>query len=116
MNHLGMAIIGKSMLFRPKEMTSFVQNHLDQKLEADGKGDVGYDQNRADLKDWVDRNVQNKEASKYFSGTTVHWYNTHEIFLPKSCRYMIKANKHLIQTEACVDSEIPHWKDDLVLE
>jgi glucosylceramidase len=30
-------------------MTSFVQNHLGPKLEADGKGDVkilGYDQNR----------------------------------------------------------------------
>jgi glucosylceramidase len=50
------------------------------------KGDVkilGYDQNRADLKDWVDEMYKDKEASKYFSGTAVHWYRKH--FLPKSC-------------------------------
>jgi glucosylceramidase len=60
-------------------MTSFVQNHLGPKLEADGKGDVkilGYDQNRADLKDWVDEMYKDKEASKYFSGTAVHWYES----------------------------------------
>jgi hypothetical protein len=34
MNHLGIMIIGESMLFSPKEMTSFVQNHLGPKLEA----------------------------------------------------------------------------------
>jgi len=47
----------ESMLFSPKEMTDFVQHHLGPKLEKDGKGAVkilGYDQNRAGLKDWVD--------------------------------------------------------------
>ncbi|MGO4816797.1 glycoside hydrolase family 30 protein [Flavobacterium sp. W22_SRS_FP1] len=107
----------ESMLFSPKEMTSFVQNHLGPKLEADGKGDIkilGYDQNRADLKDWVDEMYKDKEASKYFSGTAVHWYeSTYEIFAEELQYAHDKApNKHLIQTEACVDSEIPHWKDD----
>jgi glucosylceramidase len=47
----------ESMHFTPEEMTDFVQNHLGPKLEEDGYGDkiiLGYDQNRAGLKEWVD--------------------------------------------------------------
>jgi glucosylceramidase len=107
----------ESMLFLPKEMTSFVQNHLGPKLEADGKGDVkilGYDQNRGELKEWVDEMYKDGEASKYFSGTAIHWYeSTYEIFAEElQYAHNKSPNKHLIQTEACVDSEVPHWKDD----
>ena len=38
-------------------MTDFVQHHLGPQLERDGLSEVvvlGYDQNRAGLKEWVD--------------------------------------------------------------
>ena len=106
-----------SMHFTAEEMNTFVANHLGPTLEADGKGDVkifGYDQNRDHLKDWVDVMFDDKDASKYFDGTAIHWYaSTYEVF-PETLQYAHdKApDKYLIQTEACVDSEIPKWKDD----
>ena len=47
----------ESMHYTPKEMTGFVQKHLGPKLEEDGYEDkiiLGYDQNRAGIKEWVD--------------------------------------------------------------
>lgn len=107
----------ESMLFSPEEMTAFVQNHMGPILEANGKGNVkifGYDQNRAGLKEWVDAMYKDEQTSKYFAGTAIHWYeSTYEVF-PEALQYAHKKapNKYLIQTEACVDSEIPHWNDD----
>ena len=43
-----------------------------------------------------------------------HWYeSTYEVF-PEALQYAkSKApDKYLIETEACVDSEVPAWKDD----
>ena len=107
----------ESMLFSPEEMTKFVQYHLGPTLEANGKADVkilGYDQNRAGIKEWVDAMYKNDSTSKYYAGTAIHWYeSTYEVF-PDALQYAHKKapNKYLIQTEACVDSEIPHWNDD----
>jgi glucosylceramidase len=107
----------ESMLFSPEEMTAFVQNHMGPVLEANGKGNVkifGYDQNRAGIKEWVDAMYKNDSTSKYFAGTAIHWYeSTYEVF-PDALQYAHKKapGKYLIQTEACVDSEIPHWNDD----
>jgi glucosylceramidase len=107
----------ESTYFSPKEMTDFVQNHLGPKLEADGKSDVkilGYDQNREGLPEWVDEMYRDEKSSKYFAGTAIHWYeSTYEVF-PKELQYAHKKapNKYLIQTEACIDSEVPHWNDD----
>ncbi len=107
----------ESMHFTPDEMTDFVQNYLGPKLEAEGKGDLkilGYDQNREHLKEWVDSQFKNEETSKYFDGTAIHWYaSTFEVF-PEELQYAHhKApNKYLIQSEACVDAEVPVWKDD----
>ena len=107
----------ESTLFSPKEMTDFVQNHLGPKLEKEGWGDVkilGYDQNRAGIKEWVDVMYEDEKSSKYYDGLAVHWYeSTYEVF-PEDLQYAHKKapNKYLIQTEACVDSEIPHWNDD----
>jgi glucosylceramidase len=86
-------------------------------LEADGYGDkiiLGYDQNRAGLKEWVDEMYRDESSSKYFHGTAIHWYeSTYEVF-PEALQYAHhKApDKYLIETEGCVDSEIPKWKDD----
>ena len=107
----------ESTLFSPKEMTNFVQNHLGPKLEKEGWGDVnilGYDQNRAGIKEWVDVMYEDENSSKYYDGLAVHWYeSTYEVF-PEDLQYAHQKapNKYLIQTEACVDSEIPHWNDD----
>lgn len=107
----------ESTLFSPEEMTLFVQNHLGPKLERDGWNKVkilGYDQNRAGLQEWVDAMYKDDKTSKYFAGTAIHWYeSTYEVF-PEALQYAHNKapNKHLIQTEACVDSEIPHWQDD----
>ncbi|WP_309608903.1 glycoside hydrolase family 30 protein [Flavobacterium sp.] len=108
----------ESMLFTPQEMTRFVQNNLGPKLEKDGWKDIkilGYDQNRAGIKEWVDEMYKDEKSSKYYAGTAIHWYeSTYEVF-PEDLQYAHKKapNKYLIQTEACVDSEIPHWNDDL---
>lgn len=107
----------ESMHFSPEEETDFVQNHLGPKLEAEGKRHVkilGYDQNRAGLKEWVDEMYATEESSKYFDGTAIHWYeSTYEVF-PEDLQYAHdKApDKYLIETEGCIDAEVPHWNDD----
>jgi glucosylceramidase len=107
----------ESMHFTPQEMTHFVQNYLGPKLEADGKGDkiiLGYDQNRAGLKEWVDEMYKDEASSKYFDGTAIHWYESTYDFFPEALQYAHNKapNKYLIETEGCVDSEIPKWQDD----
>lgn len=107
----------ESMLFSPEEMTDFVQNHLGPKLESDGYGDkiiLGYDQNREGLKEWVDVMYATPESSKYYDGTAVHWYESTFMVFEEALQYAHEKapDKYLIQTEACVDAEIPKWKDD----
>ena len=107
----------ESMHFSPEEETDFVQNHLGPKLEAAGKAGVkilGYDQNRAGIKEWVDAMYKDETSSKYFAGTAIHWYESTYDYFPEALQYArTKApNKYLIETEGCVDSEIPKWQDD----
>ena len=107
----------ESMHFTPQEMTDFVQHHLGPKLESDGYGDkiiLGYDQNRAGLKEWVDVMYKDEASSKYYDGTAIHWYeSTYEVF-PDELQYAHNKapNKYLIETEGCIDAEVPKWKDD----
>ncbi|MDN3621294.1 glycoside hydrolase family 30 protein [Polaribacter undariae] len=107
----------ESMHFTPKEMTDFVEFHLGPKLEKEGYGDkiiLGYDQNREGLKEWVDEMYRSESASKYFDGTAIHWYeSTYEVF-PEALQYAHNKapEKYLIETEGCIDSEIPVWQDD----
>jgi glucosylceramidase len=107
----------ESMHFSPKEMTDFVQFHLGPKLEADGYGDkiiLGYDQNRAGLKEWVDEMYRDEASSKYFHGTAIHWYESTYDYFPEALQYAHNKapNKYLIETEGCVDSQVPVWQDD----
>ena len=107
----------ESMHYTPGEMTAFVKNHLGPRLEKEGHGEVkilGYDQNREHLKEWVDVMYQDSASSKYFDGTAIHWYaSTYEVF-PEELQYAHNKapSKYLIQTEACVDAEVPKWKND----
>lgn len=107
----------ESMHYSPAEMTNFVQNYLGPKLEANGKKDVkilGYDQNREGLKEWVDVMYENEASSKYYAGTAIHWYESTFDYFPKALQYAHNKSpeKLLIQTEACVDAEVPKWQDD----
>ena len=106
----------ESMHYTPDEMTNFVQHHLGPKLNEDYP-DVkilGYDQNREHLREWVDSQYKNEETSKYFDGTAIHWYASTFHYYPEELQYAHNKapNKHLIQSEACIDAEIPVWKDD----
>ena len=107
----------ESMHYSPEEMTHFVQHFLGPKLEADGKGDLvilGYDQNREGLREWVDVMYKNEASSKYYDGTAVHWYESTYDYFPQELQYAHKKapDKYLIQTEACIDAEVPVWQDD----
>ena len=107
----------ESMHFSPDEMTDFVVNHLGPKLEADGKEHLkilGYDQNREHLKEWIDSQFRDETSSKYFDGTAIHWYASTFDYFPDELQYAHNKapNKYLIQTEACVDAEVPKWNDD----
>ncbi|MEZ4684618.1 MAG: glycoside hydrolase family 30 protein [Bacteroidia bacterium] len=107
----------ESMHYTPEEMTAFVRDHLGPRLEADSidVNILGYDQNRGEhLEHWVSVMYGDKEAAKYFAGTAIHWYeSTFDVF-PTSLQFAhnMAPDKYLIQSEACVDSEVPHWQDD----
>jgi len=107
----------ESMLFSPEEMTDFVVNHLSPKLHADGKGELvilGYDQNREGIKEWVDVMFKDQQTAQHYDGTAIHWYESTYDYFPEMLQYAHEKapNKYLIQTEACVDDEVPVWKDD----
>lgn len=108
----------ESMHYTPEEMTGFVRDYLGPKLEKDGFGKVkilGYDQNRGDeLEKWAKDMFKDKASARYFSGTAVHWYASTVDFFPASLQFTHKLapDKHLINTESCVDAQVPAWKDD----
>ena len=107
----------ESMHYTPEEMTDFVKNNLGPQLEKDGKSDLvvlGYDQNRKGIKEWVDVMYKNEENAKYYDGTAVHWYeSTYKIFAEDLQYAHDKApDKYLVETEACVDAQVPVWKED----
>ena len=107
----------ESMHFSPSEMSDFVEKHLGPKLEADGKSDLkilGYDQNREHLPAWVDEQYRNEAGRKYFAGTAIHWYASTFMVFEEELQYAHEKapDKHIIQSEACVDAEVPRWQDD----
>jgi glucosylceramidase len=107
----------ESTHFSPKEMTDFVANHMGPILEKNGFRKInilGYDQNRAGVKEWVDEMYRDEKSTKYFAGTAVHWYESTYDYFGEALDYARKKTptKYLIQTEGCVDSEVPHWQDD----
>ena len=107
----------ESMHFTPEEMTHFVQHYLGPTLEANGKKDLvilGFDQNRAELEEWVDVMYKDESSSKYFDGTAIHWYESTYDYFPEALQYAHNKapDKFLIQTEACIDSEVPVWQND----
>jgi len=107
----------ESMIYTPQEMLDFVYNHLGPKLKADGHKVkiLAYDQNRGEaLEEWAKVIYKDENSSKYFDGFAVHWYASTFDWFPKSLIFThnMAPDKYLIQTEACIDSEVPHWQDD----
>jgi glucosylceramidase len=107
----------ESMIYTPEEMLNFVKNHLGPKLKADGHQVkvLAYDQNRGeDLENWAKVIYKDDSSSKYFDGFAIHWYASTYDWFPESLNFTHEKapGKHLIQTEACIDAEVPHWQDD----
>jgi glucosylceramidase len=107
----------ESMHFTPQEMNEFVKNHLGPQLKNDGQKVkiFGYDQNRdEELIEWVDAMYDDPEAAQYYDGTAVHWYGSTFHYFPDELQYAYSKapDKHLIQTEATVDAQVPVWRDD----
>lgn len=106
----------ESMIYTPQEMNDFVKKHLGPKLKADGHGVkiLGFDQNRDALNQWVDGMYGDSVAKEFYDGTAIHWYASTYDFFPKELQYAHQKapGKHLIQTEACIDAQVPEWKND----
>jgi len=113
---LGNAENWESMHFSAEEMTAFVRDHLGPRLEADGQQVklLGYDQNRDELQHWVDVMYGDPAAARYFDGTAIHWYASTFEWFPDVLQYAhAKApGKYLIESEGCVDAQVPKWQDD----
>lgn len=107
----------ESMIYTADEMVNFVNHHLGPRLEAD-KQDVkvfAYDQNRGEaLKEWAKTVYKDSISSRYFDGLAIHWYGSTIDWFPESLNFAHEQSpdKHLIQTEACIDAEVPHWQED----
>lgn len=107
----------ESMIYTADEMVYFVKNHLGPKLEADGHAVkvLAYDQNRGEaLEEWAKVVYKDDSSARYFDGFAIHWYGSTVDWFPASLNFTHEKapDKHLIQTEACIDSEVPHWQDD----
>lgn len=106
----------ESMHYSPEEMTDFVKNHLHPQLVKDGYGDkiiLGYDQNREGIKEWADVMYAEHNAP-YYDGMAVHWYESTFMIFDEALQYTHNKapNKYLIETEGCIDSEVPAWQND----
>jgi len=107
----------ESMHFTPSEMNAFVKTHLGPALANSPHSPVllGYDQNRgSELLEWVDTMYNDRIASAYYGGTAIHWYGSTVDYFPTVLDYAKNKapQKHLIQTEACIDAQVPRWHED----
>ena len=107
----------ESMYWDAKSESAFVRDYMGPAFEKAGFGAVqilGYDQNRIGIPDWVDAMYADEATARYFGGLAVHWYESTFEWFPKELNYAHEkaSGKHLIETEGCVDAEVPHWKDD----
>lgn len=108
----------ESMHFSPGEMAAFVWEYLHPRFVKDGLSHVpilGYDQNRGDeLEKWAKAMYDDKAVAKSFGGMAVHWYaSTYEVFAESlQFTHQLAPGKYLINTEACIDADVPHWNDD----
>ncbi|MDE0770753.1 MAG: glycoside hydrolase family 30 protein [Salibacteraceae bacterium] len=107
----------ESMHYTPQEMASFIKSHLGPTLDKNNLETelLVYDQNRGeDLNAWSSILLTDSMLEPYIYGTAVHWYSSTVDWFPQSLQqtHAYAPQKHIIQTEGCIDAEIPKWKDD----
>jgi glucosylceramidase len=107
----------ESMHYTPEEMNDFVINHLGPLFESKNyKTKIfGYDQNRdEEMYHWTDVMYGDPLARKYYDGMAVHWYASTFDYFPEALQYAHQKapEKQIIQSEACVDAQVPVWQDD----
>jgi glucosylceramidase len=107
----------ESMHYTPESMAEFIKGFLGPTLKQSGvKAKVlVYDQNRDDeMKHWADVLLRDETLLPFIDGTAVHWYSSTVDFYGPSLQYVHDAapDKHLIHSEACIDAEVPVWRDD----
>lgn len=109
----------ESMHFTPEEMRDFVKLFLYPRFRNDGLAGIkilGYDQNRGEeLQRWARVLLEDEESYGCFDGMAVHWYGSTCDVFPESLHYThrLAPEKYLINTEACVDAEVPRWHQDI---
>lgn len=107
----------ESMHYTPEQMSDFVKNHLAPQLNQDSIDAklLMYDQNKGEeLIEWASVYLKDEELLPYIYGTAVHWYNSTFSYFPESLQktHELAPSKHIIHTEACIDADVPAWKDD----
>jgi len=106
----------ESMHYTPQEMNVFLKHHLSPQLKKDGQQVkvLGYDQNRDMLKQWADGMYDDADAKDLYDGMAVHWYASTYDYFGDALQYTYQKapGKHIIQTEGCIDAQVPKWKDD----
>ncbi|MEQ9188427.1 MAG: glycoside hydrolase family 30 protein [Cryomorphaceae bacterium] len=107
----------ESMHYTPAQMADFVKHHLGPALKRNDLQQrvLLYDQNRGlELDEWSDHLLKDPQLLPYVHGTAVHWYTSTVDWYPNSLQHVhdLAPTLHLIQSEGCVDAEVPHWKDD----
>ena len=106
----------ESMIYTPEQMRDFVKNHLGPRFEQD---DIQtriliFDQNRDHVQEWADIILSDPEANPYVWGTAVHWYRSTVEWFPEALDAVHEKypDKPILNTEACIDAEVPVWRDD----
>ena len=106
----------ESMHFTLAEMADFVKTHLGPQFSQENIETLIliYDQNRDHLEEWANVLLGDAAAAPYIWGTAIHWYSSTTEWYPEILNKIHDAypDKPLIQTEGCIDSEIPRWQDD----
>ena len=105
-----------SMIFTPKQMLELIKNNLGPQLEKEKSNTkiFIYDQNLDEVKSWVDEILNDPAASKYVFGAAVHWYASTISWFPETLNEIHNKypNKQILHTEACIDNDVPAWKND----
>jgi glucosylceramidase len=107
----------ESMHYTPEEMGSFVKENLVSQFMEEGVEAkiLVYDQNKGEeMLPWARALLNDDTLKSNIYGTAVHWYFGTQDWFPESLQetHELAPDKHIIHTEACIDSEVPHWNDD----
>ncbi|MDZ7723057.1 MAG: glycoside hydrolase family 30 protein [candidate division KSB1 bacterium] len=106
----------ESMHYTPEEMRDFIKYHLGPQFSNDNIDTriMIFDQNRDHVQEWADVILSDSAAYGYTWGIAVHWYRSTVDWFPEALNAAHEQfpQKPLLNTEACIDAEIPVWRDD----